>query len=157
MDSPTLALFRVDDHPAEEVQVRGVGWVLRWAATLAILCFSAVILTAFAYQLAAEQALARAATAGLREAALPRATSRTVDAVVRRRLASDVALSRATTVVLERNGSQVKGVVGPRTGDQLSIALSTPVIAVLPRFVGAFLPWEQHATIATRVERQIGQ
>jgi len=156
MDAPALELFRAEDCPVDELPVRGVGWVLRWAATLAILCLSATILATFACQLVAEQALVRAASAGLREAALPRATSRTVDAVVRRRLASRFALSRATTIVLERNGSRVTGVVGPRKGDQLSVALSAPVDAVLPRLVGELIPW-QHARIAARVERRFDQ
>jgi hypothetical protein len=157
MDAPALHLFSADELTVDELPVRGVGWVLRWAATLAVLCASATILASFACQLAAEQALVPAATAGLREAALPRATSRTVDAVVRQRLASHFALSRATTVVLERNGAPVKGIVGPRAGDQLSISLSVRVNAVLPRLVGALLPWQQHAAIALRVERRIGQ
>ena len=161
MDAPALELFRGDECPfevpAKNLPVRGVGWVLQWAATLAVLYVSAVILTAFAYQLAAEQALARAAAAGLREAALPRATSRSVDAVVRHQLASHFALDRATTISLERNGSPVKGVVGPRPGDQLSIALSAPSGAALPRLLGALVPWQEHAAIATRVEQRFGQ
>jgi hypothetical protein len=157
MDAPALDLFSADEFAVEEFPVRGVGWVLRLAATLAVLGVSATILAAFACQLAAEQALVPAATAGLREAALPRATSRTVDAVVRQRLASHFALSRATTVILERNGSPVRGVVGPRAGDQLSISLSVRVDAVLPRLVGALLPWQQHGAIALRVERRFGQ
>ncbi len=157
MDAPALELFRADDCPVDELPVRGVGWVLRWAATLAILCVSAVILTAFAYQLAAEQALRRAATAGLREAALPRATSQTVEAVVRRQLIGHCVLSGATTVLLERNGASVKGVVGPQSGDQLSIALTAPADAALPRIFGALLPWQKDAVIATRVEQRSGQ
>ena len=69
MDAPALHLFTVSERAIDELPVRGVGWVVRWAATLVVLCVSAAILTAFAYQLIAEQALVRAATAGLREAA----------------------------------------------------------------------------------------
>jgi len=154
MDAPALHLLSASELAIDSLPVRGVGWVLRWATTLAVLCVSATILTAFAYQLAAEQALVRAATAGLREAACERATSRTVDAVVRQQLASHFDVSGATTVFLERNGSPVMGFVAPRSGDQLSISLSVPVEAALPRLVGV-LSW-QHAAIATRIEQRVG-
>jgi len=157
MDAPTLQLFRGDDCAGEPLPVRGVGWVLRWAATLAVLAVSAVILTVFAYQLSAEQALARAATAGLREATLPRATSGSVEAVVQHQLANHFALQRATTILLERNGSPVKGVVRPQLGDQFSVTLSAPTRAAQPSWLSAFVPWQEHAAIATRIERRFGQ
>ena len=57
MDTPALKLFRTDEFPVEysvecpveNLPVRGVGWVLGWAGTLAILGVSAVILTSFAF------------------------------------------------------------------------------------------------------------
>ncbi|MEX2091285.1 MAG: hypothetical protein WD971_01345 [Pirellulales bacterium] len=157
MDAPALQLFRGDACAGEPLPVRGVGWVLRWAMVLAVLAVSAVILMAFAYQLSAEQALARAATAGLREATLPRATSGSVEAVVQHQLANHFALQRATTIRLERNGSPVKGVVCPQLGDQFSVALSAPARAALPDWLSAFVPWQEHAAIAARIERQFGQ
>ena len=144
MDAPALQLFCAVNCRTDNLPVRGVGWVLRWAATLAILFVSAVILTAFAYQLAAEQALARAAAAGLREAACERATSRSVDAVIRRQLGSD--LARATTIALQRNGSPTTGVVRPRMGDHLTLTLSTPVAVVIPRWM-QMLMWSQDSAI----------
>src|SRR3972149_1143722 len=104
MGAPTFELFRGDDCRCQPVPVRGVGWVLRWAAALTVLAASAAILLAFAYQLAAERALAGAAAAGLREASLPRATSGSVEAVVRRQLAGRFDVHRATTVELLQNG-----------------------------------------------------
>ncbi len=157
MDAPALQLFRGDNGAGEPLPVRGVGWVLAWAAALAVLGVSLVILAAFAYQLSAEQALARAATAGLREATLPRATSRSVAAVVQHQLANHFALQRATTIRLERNGSPVKGAIRPQIGDQFSVALSAPARAALPGWLGVFLPWQEHAAISTRIERRIGQ
>jgi hypothetical protein len=76
--------------------------------------------------------------------------------VIRNQLASHFALGRATTVYLERNGSSVSGVVGPRPGDRLSIALSAPSGAALPRSLGALVPWQENAVIATRTERRFG-
>lgn len=97
--------------------------MLRWAATLMVLAVSAVILIVFGYQLAAERALARAAAAGLREAALPRATNQSVEAVVRRSLAGTMALDRATRVSLAN------------AGGRRSIGLAVPLGAVLPRWL----------------------
>ena len=55
---PALQLFSGDESCARPLPVRGVGWVLQWAATLMVLAVSAVILIVFGYQLAAERALA---------------------------------------------------------------------------------------------------
>jgi hypothetical protein len=128
--------------------------VLRWAATLAVLGMSAVILLAFAYQLAAERALAEAAAAGLREATLPRATSRSVENTVRRHLTRLLALDRATTVLLEHNGAPRKGAVRPQSGDQLSLTLSAPTAAVLPRWL-PILSWGEHAAIKFRIDHRV--
>jgi hypothetical protein len=133
--------------------VRGVGWVLRWAAALAVLGVSAAVLLAFAYQLAAERAMSRAAAAGIREAALPRATSRSVDAAVRRQLANHLDLDRATEIAVERNGWLVRGAVRPRTCGRVAVTLSAPAAAALPVGVRSVLPWQQHAAITIRAER----
>jgi hypothetical protein len=154
MDAPALQLFRGDDCKREPLPVRGVGWVLRWAATLAVLAVSAVILLTFVYQLAGERTLARAASAGLREAALPRATSRSVETVVRHHLAGRFDLHRATTIELQQNGSPVKGVVRPQSGDQLLLTLAAPARAALPAWLRALVPWQAHAAIATQIERR---
>ncbi len=137
MEAPTLELFRGDDGVADTMPVRGVGWVLGWAATLAVLTMSTVVLLAFACQLAAERSLAQAAAAGLREAVCERATCGSVETVVRAQLANHFALDRVTTILLERNGSPLKGAVRPQTGDQLLISLSAPATAVLPRWLQA--------------------
>ena len=103
-----------------------------------------LILVAFAYQLAAERALARAAAAGLREAALPRATEQTVEAAIRRRLADYRALDRATRVSLAK------------AGDRLSVGLAVPVAAILPRWLPA-VSWYDGAEIRFRTQGQIGE
>ncbi|HEY4234508.1 MAG TPA: hypothetical protein VGM76_13830, partial [Lacipirellulaceae bacterium] len=46
---------------------RGVGWVLKWVSAIAVLCATTIMLLDFACRLAAEQAVVRAAAAGLRE------------------------------------------------------------------------------------------
>lgn len=153
MDAPALQLFRGGDCKREFLPVRGVGWVLGWATVLAVLAVSAVILVTFAYQLAAERTLARAAAAGLREATLPRATSRSVEAVVRHHLVGRFDLHRATTIELQLNGSPVKGVVRPQSGDQLSLTLVAPARTALPQWLRALVPWQASAAITTQIER----
>ncbi len=135
--------------------MRGVGWVLRWAATLAVLAVSAVILLTFAYQLAAERTLARAAAAGLREATLPRANSRSVETVVRHHLVGCFDLHRATTIELQQNGSPVKGVVRPQSGDQLSLTLSVSPAASLPRWL-SISSWNKDEGIKFRMDHRVG-
>ena len=154
MDTPALLLFHGNDCAGNEwagndcagdaLPVRGVGWVLRWAAVAVVLAVSAMVLTGFAYQLAAEQALARAAQAGLREAALPRATNASVEAAVRRRLADGFGLERATQVTLAR------------AGERLAIRLSVPTVAALPRWLPAGF-WSDGAQIEVRKEQPVAK
>jgi hypothetical protein len=157
MDALAFQLFGGDECAGKSLPVRGVDWVLRWAAALTALAASAVILVAFAYQLAAELALVRAASTGVREATLPRATSRSVEAAVRRQLAGRFDLHLATTIELQQNGSPVKSILRLQRGDQLSVALSAPARAALPHWLGAFVPWHGREAITTRSERQFGQ
>jgi hypothetical protein len=123
MDAPALQIFSGDDCALAPLPVRGVGWVLRWAASLAVLAGAATILVVFAYQVAAERTLVRAANAGLREAALPRATHASVEAAIRRRLAGAMSLDRATHVIVSS------------AGNRASVHLAVPVAAVLPRWL----------------------
>jgi len=123
MDVPALQLFPIEAESDEPLPVRGIGWVLGWAAVLAVLTVSAAILTAFAYQFAAERALARAATAGFREATLPRATNRSIEAATRRRLADSFAVDRAVSMSVAK------------AGDRISLALAVPLDHVLPRWL----------------------
>jgi len=136
--------------------VRGVGWVLRWAAALAVLSASATILVAFGYELAAERTLAQAAAAGIREAALPRATGRSVERAVRRQLASFLDLDRMTKITLERNGWVVRGAIQRQAGDLVSLTLSAPGDAALPRWLHV-LTLHQRAATTLRIDERIGQ
>jgi hypothetical protein len=135
MDSPGLTIYRQDSIALDTLPVRGVGWVLKWAGTIGVLLLSTTILASFAFQLAAERTLANAAAAGLREAALPRATSESVAAVVRQQLGSGGILVRATKLQLEQNGQPLRGVIRPKSGDQFAISLSVPARAIMPRWL----------------------
>src|SRR3954464_7002264 len=66
--------------PSLHASKRGVRWVLKWTAAMAILSVAASMLTEFAYVLAAEHRLHTAARAAVSEAMLPRATIDTVRA-----------------------------------------------------------------------------
>lgn len=123
MDAPSLHLFSDAAESADLLPVRGVAWVLRWTMVLAVLAISAVTLTAFGYQLAAERALARAASAGFREAALPRASNRSIEAAIRRRLGETMALNRSASVCVARAGGQI------------TLALAVPLDRMLPRWL----------------------
>jgi hypothetical protein len=137
MDAPALQIFAGDRQAAIALPVRGVRWVLRWFAALAVTAAAATILVAFGYQLSAERALVRAAAAGIREATCPRATSRSVAATVRRELADVWELDRATNISVTSAGARV------------AICLSVPLDDVLPRWVPTGR-WTRGAEIAVR-------
>jgi hypothetical protein len=118
--------------------VRGVGWVLRWAAAIAVFAITLALIAAFAFQLSAEATLRRAAAAGLREAALPRATSASVAAVVRRQLAARPRLMRGIQLQLASDGVPIRGVISSRGMSQLSLTLTVPASAALPSSLALF-------------------
>jgi len=138
MDAPALTVCCDDEIACNPLPVRGVGWVLKWAGTVAVFALAATILAGFAFQLTAERTLASAAAAGLREAALPRATSESVTAVVRQRLGEGGNLARATTLRLTQNGRPLRGVIQTDSTDQIAISLSAPTRAIVPRWLPVY-------------------
>jgi hypothetical protein len=138
MDSPALQLYHADATLVEALPVRGVGWVLRWAAAAAVIAFTLALSAAFALQLSAEATLRRAAAAGLREAALPRATSESVVSVVRRQLAARPKLMRGVQLQLTSAGVPIRGVISSGDTSQLSLTLTVPASAALPRSLALF-------------------
>jgi hypothetical protein len=129
--------------------VRGIGWVLRWAAAILVLGITGIVLLDFAYRISAEQALVRAAAAGIREAAMPRATSHTIEQSIRRELGGCYLLGGKTSVALQSAGRPVKGSIAGKTGGGFTITLSAPVDAALPSWLQALWPWNGHAVITT--------
>lgn len=146
MDPSALQIYCGDETAATTPPVRGVAWVLRWAMALAILVFAALVLTSFAYQVAAEHALRQAASAGLREAALPRATSASVESVVRHQLSSHDHLQKVARIQLDRSGVPVHGAIGSGDGVQLSLTLSVAAVELAPRWI-SFLSGDSLVTI----------
>ncbi len=155
MEAPALTIYQANETTVVELPVRGVAWVLGWTAVVVSLAASAMILVTFAYQLAVEQSLHRAAEAGLREASLPRASSRSVEFIIRQHLAERFSLDLAATVSLERSGVPMSGILRLRPGEQLSITLSVRADAVMPRWLTA-LPGLNSVRITQRVKLQSG-
>lgn len=135
MDSPALQLYRGDAAMVDNLPDRGVGWVLRWAAAIAVLAFATVVIASFALQLSAEATLRRAAAAGLREASLPRSTSDSIAAVVRQQLSARPQLMRAMRLQFAANGVPIRGPFHNASGEQLALSLAVPTVEVLPRWL----------------------
>jgi len=156
---PTCQSFPVIDAEPSVANpcrsARGVGWVLRWAAALAVLIASLVILIDFAYTLAAEQTLARAARAAALEATLPHATLQSIVDTAERRM-QDLDEDRGTwKIYVEQNGTPVRGVLRPQEGDRLTVTLAVPSQAVLPGWLHIASAWQSDRPIEARAERRM--
>jgi hypothetical protein len=151
-----LAHFDVDSRAtSRRLPTRGVAWVLRWAAALAVVTYSAVVLAEFAYCLAAEHAMARAARAGAVEATLPRATRHSVTATIKRRLVSSPGLFAQMRLVVEQNGALLSGQIHPRPGDRLSVTLTAPAGAALPAWFRPLSLWTESAPLRVSAAREM--
>jgi hypothetical protein len=135
--------------------IRGIGWVLRWAATAAVLAMSLVRLACFGFQLAAEQTLAKSARAGALEATLPRASYESVAQTVERRLGGLVQPSSGWKLYLEQNGKPVRSGIRLQEGDCLSVALVLPGQSALPGWLRPLNLWVSDRSIEARAERRI--
>jgi hypothetical protein len=131
---------------------RGVGWVLKWAAALAGLIYSATVLAEFGYALTGERLLARAARAGVLEATLPRATPRSVEQTVWRRLEGRVGSRGAVKLVLLVNGTGVGQQLRPQGGDRLTLSLAMPSQTMMPHWLRTFSGWRRGAIVEARAD-----
>jgi hypothetical protein len=129
--------------------------VLRWAAALAVLYFSACVLAEFAYCLAAEHALSRAARAGAFEATLPRATCQSVRAAAARRLTSYQHIAGRLQLVIRQNAAPLRTKLQPQPGDRISVSIATSERAVTPRWLQALKFWSSGQHILVTAERQM--
>jgi hypothetical protein len=146
----TSVLFLRDIN--ESQPVRGVGWVLKWAAAVCVLAATAVILLSFAFRLAAERTFTEAAAVGLRAAALPRATSRSVEQSIHRELARYIRSEGGVSVALQSAGRPVKGAIDHRLSGQLSVTLSAPLAVSLPNWLSAVSPWSRDTLLVAKVD-----
>jgi hypothetical protein len=138
-----------------DLPTRDTFWVLKWAAALTVLFASASILIEFAYCLAAENSLRRAAQAGAMEATLPRATLETIAQSIERRLRlQSIPFSRLRLGV-DQNGIPVRGVYQPKPGDHLTVAVSVPATAVVPHWLRATRFLRQETQLLAHAESRI--
>jgi hypothetical protein len=156
---PTASIYcaNATDLPAapQPIPTRGVAWVLRWAVALAVLYFSGCVLAEFAYCLAAEHVLARAARAGALESTLPRATCASIRAAAERRLASYQQVAGPLQLVIRQNAVPIRTKLQPQPGDQMSVSIATTARAVTPRWLQALKFWDSEEQILVTAERQM--
>lgn len=113
---------------------RGPGFVLAWAAAGVLMLLALAVLVQFALLLAGEQRLASAARAALREAALPHATTESVQQAAQRHLRGCRALATAAQTTTRLNGRvQFPGTCWQLApGDQLSVTVGCLATSVVP-------------------------
>jgi hypothetical protein len=128
---------------------------MRWAAATAVLYFSGCVLAEFAYCLAAEHALSRAARAGALEATLPRATYQSVRAAAGRRLTSYHHVAGQLQLAIQQNSAPLRAKLQPQPGDRMSVAIATTARAVTPRWLQALKFWGSGEQILVTAERQM--
>jgi hypothetical protein len=148
----------VDDgtvHSPRQLPFRGVGWVLRWSAAIAVLLWSLVQLADFGFRLAAERTLLRAAQAGALEAMLPRATRQSVSGAVVRRLGSFGVHPGDLKVYLSQNGAPAVGSIRLQPGDRLSVTLVLSGKTALPRWMRKLTFWRSDRMLEARAERRL--
>lgn len=137
------------------VPTRGVGWVLRWAAAGGVLLFSCAVLAEYAYCLAAELTLVRAARAGVLEATLPRATRQSVIDTIARRLRRFPHAKGQWQLAVLRNDVPVQGRIVAHPGDRLLISVMLPSRSVLPGWLRSLKFWGGDEAITVQAVRSI--
>ena len=143
------------DSSKPPVPTRGALWVLRWAAALSVLVVSGSVLAEFAYCLAAEHTVARAARAGALEATLPRATTKSIGHAVTQRLARYPGTRGRTRLVIHQNGRPILGRVKLQPGDRIAVYVGVPSTAVLPRWLQRLKFWHGNPPLEAGAERTV--
>jgi hypothetical protein len=128
---------------------------MRWTAAFAVLFVSGSVLAEFAYCVAAEHTVARAARAGALEATLPRATAKSITASITRRLTGFPDAAGRTRLVIHRNGRPVLSRMIVQPSDRISVHVTVPSTAVLPRWLQAVKFWRGNAPIEAHAERNV--
>lgn len=151
-DRPTNAVW---PDAVPRIPIRGIRWVLQWAAALAVLTIAGSSFTEFAYLLAAEHKLALAARAGVLEATLPRASYESVTSAIERRLSNYPRLPQQLQLTLLQNNSPAPRQIRRHDGDQFSIRLAVPAAAIVPDWLRAVFFWRTDSRIEAHAERHI--
>lgn len=135
--------------------IRGARWVMRWFIALAVLFVASSVLLEFAYCLVAEHTVMRAARAGALEATLPRATTYTISETVARRLADYSSGAEQMSLAIHRNNRPAAGRWIARPGDRISVSVTLPSTAVLPRWLARVKFWHGSPPIEASAERDV--
>jgi hypothetical protein len=144
-----------EPRPLRRVPVRGVRWVLQWAAALGVLYVAGCVLAQFAYCLTAERTLLRAARAGALEATLPRATRESIRESIERRLTSQSWPPDALQIRVQQNGLPIAGQYHTCDGDQVSVTLTIPAAVVIPQWLRRTSFWSECSQIEIRADRRV--
>jgi hypothetical protein len=115
----------------------GVSLVLKWAAAATVLFLAACVVLKLGYCIAAEQVLTRVARAAALEATLPRASRESIVATIESRLLSTSIATSGLQIHLQHNNSPIGHVVRLAEDDEVTVAISIPVDAVLPAWLNA--------------------
>jgi hypothetical protein len=133
---------------------RGILWVLKWAAAMAVLLYTGCVLVRLGYSLSAERALLHAARAGALEATLPRATHETIMQTVERRLESCSISSTNLKVDIRRNGAPLARVFRLLDDDRITVTVAVPTEAMMPWWLRALHDWDSGALLEATADRQ---
>ena len=144
-----------ESPPQHSIPLRGVSWVLKWAAAIGVLFVAACALLQFGYCLAAEQALARTAKAAALEATLPRASQQTIVETIERRLTGYSIPTGSLRIAVQQNGVPVRRAFRIADDDRISVTLSIEADAVLPVWLRTVSLWRNDSQIEARAERRI--
>jgi hypothetical protein len=126
--------------------------VLGWAAGLATLVVASSLLVEFAYGIAAERALLRAARAGALEAALPRATRATIESTILRRLTDYPTVARSLRLGVHQNGAPTRGAILLHHGDRVLVTLTAPRDAASPSWIQRISFWQSDEPLQAQAE-----
>src|SRR3954454_21823431 len=140
--------------PAGQITKLCIRWVLKWATAMGMLMLAAMILTEFAYMVAAEHRLNSAARAAVSEAMLPRATVESVRAAVERRIGDRRLLFHLQLTILQ-NGQPAQRQIRQSEGDRFAVSVSLPSSDVVPGWTRLLNPSHRESLLYAHAERQV--
>jgi hypothetical protein len=132
---------------------RGIRWILKWSAALAVLFVAASQLIEFASLCSAEHSLSLAARAGAFEATLPRANYKSIAAAVDRKLVAYPQLSGQTQLTVLQNGRPISQQLRPGENDRISVTITAPASAFTPHWLLKLPQWSNDTHLTAHAER----
>jgi hypothetical protein len=134
----TTSLINLEDMDASAAEnappridstwLHRVGGIVRRGFAVGVVLVTVFVIVQAVSLVAAERQLAQAAKAGIREAALPKATLQSVTHTVQNHL-------NGACVYLFHNGRQVQRRFRPASGDDVRVIVTIPAARLLPRWL----------------------